>query len=348
VKHATFAVPGDLATPTGGYAYDRRAIDELRALGWSIDVLDIGAHFPHPTAAQRADAQQRLAAASPQSSLIVDGLAFGAMPDGAAALAQTHTLIALVHHPLAMEQGLSAEQAAVLRTSERAALAAARGVIATSAFTARILTADYGVPPDKITVAEPGTDRAEWATGSSSDTVHLLTVGSVVPRKGYDTLVAALAKVADLPWQLTIVGDTTRSREFTAQLERMIEQARLGQRIKFTGALDDGALAAAYRFADMFVLASRLEGYGMAAAEAISYGLPLVGTRGGALIDTIGETGLLVPPDDIAALADALRTAISDPDTRLRLRVASRSAAQRLPTWRNTAEKVVRAIEAAG
>lgn len=345
MKHATLAVPGTLETPTGGYTYDRRVADELRAIGWSIDVLNIGEHFPHPTVAQRADAERQLAAASPQHPLIVDGLAFGTMPDAAAALAQTHKLIALVHHPLAMEQGLSAGQAAALRTSERAALAAAHHVIVTSPFTARVLAADYDVPQNKITVAQPGTDRAEWAAGSGSDTVQLLSVGSVVPRKGYDTLVAALAKVSDLRWRLTIAGDNTRSRDALAQLERMIEQARLGQRIKFTGALDDDGLKAAYRFADMFVMASRFEGYGMAAAVAVAYGLPVVGTRGGALVDTIGETGLLVAPDDVAALAAALRQAISDADVRLRLRVASRAAAQRLPTWRATAETIAGAIE---
>jgi glycosyltransferase involved in cell wall biosynthesis len=219
-------------------------------------------------------------------------------------------------------------------------------VIANSPFTARTLTADYDVPVSKIEIAEPGTDRVDWAAGSGSDSVQLLAVGSVTTRKGYDTLVAALASVSDLPWRLTIVGATTRSRDTMGRLERMIEQARLRDRIRFTGDLDDSALAAAYHFADLFVTASRLEGYGMAAASAIAYGLPLVGTRGGALTDTVGETGLLVAPDNVAELAEALRKAIADPATREQLQLASRSAAQRLPTWRQTAEKIAHAIEA--
>ena len=346
MKRASFAVPGDLTTPTGGYAYDRRVIDELRAMGWTVDVIDLGAHFPFPSPEQR-DAAHRLLTAAPRGPLIVDALAYSVMPESAAALASTHRLIPLVHHPLALEAGLSASQVTGLRESERAALAAAHRVIANSAFTADLLIKDYGVPTGHITIAEPGTDRAEAAPGSGSDIVQLLSVGSVTPRKGYDILVAALAKVADLPWRLTIAGATTHSREAMALVERMVEQARLGQRIKFTGALSDDALAAAYRFADMYVFASRLEGYGMAAASALAHGLPLVGTRGGALADTIGQAGLLVPSDDVNALADALRQAIGDADKRRGLRVAARNAAQRLPTWRNTAEQFVAAIEAA-
>lgn len=346
MKRASFAVPGDLATPTGGYAYDRRVIEELRAMGWTIDVIDVGAHFPFPSPEQRSAAHGLLMAAPP-GPLIVDALAFGAMPESAAALAQSHRLIPLVHHPLALEAGLSVAQINALRQSERTALAAAHRVIANSHFTHDLLVKDYGVPTDRIAIAEPGTDRAEWSTGSGSDSVQLLSVGSVTPRKGYDVLVAALAKVSDLPWRLTIAGATNHSREAMALVERMIEQARLTQRIKFTGALSDDALAAAYRFADMYVFASRLEGYGMAAASALAHGLPLVGTRGGALADTIGSAGLLVPANDVSALADALRQAIGDEDRRRALRVAARNAAQHLPSWRNTAEKFVAAIEAA-
>ncbi|HWM45365.1 MAG TPA: glycosyltransferase [Xanthobacteraceae bacterium] len=347
MRHATFAVPGDLATPTGGYAYDRRVIDELRALGWRIDVIDIGTGFPQPTAEQRAAALQRLAAAATDGALIIDGLAFGAMPQEAAALARTHRLIALVHHPLALETGLAPEQAAALRASERAALAQARRVIASSAFTARLIASDYGVAQARINVAEPGTDRVERAEGSGSDIVHVLAVGALVPRKGYDTLVAALARLSDLPWRLTLAGDMTRSVETVAKLKAAIAQANLAARITLAGALPDEALAAAYRSADVFVAPSHLEGYGMAVARAIAHGLPVVATRGGALVETIGDAGLLVAPGEPEALAGALRRVISEASVRQELRAAARAAAGRLPTWRDTARQFAQALEAA-
>src|SRR3954451_1766882 len=136
IRDFVFAVPGDLATPTGGYAYDRRMIAELARLGWHADVIDIGSEFPRPSAAARAAALARLDGVPKNGCIVVDGLALGVLPDEAAALAKHHTLIALVHHPLAFESGLSPAAAAALRESERAALASARHVVVTGAVTA--------------------------------------------------------------------------------------------------------------------------------------------------------------------------------------------------------------------
>ena len=141
MRRVAFAVPGDLATQTGGYAYDRRMIRELEVLGWSVDVVNLGGGFPYPSAEEREDARTRLAGVSVGYPIIVDGLSFGVLPDVAAELSRDHALIALVHHPLALESGLSAAQAEAFRASERAALARARHVIVTSAATARLLAA---------------------------------------------------------------------------------------------------------------------------------------------------------------------------------------------------------------
>ena len=157
VKEAVFAVPGELATPTGGYTYDRRIIEGLAALGWRIAVVDLGDGFPFPTTHTRAAARARLEALPAGPPIVIDGLAFGALPDAAEALRATHSLVALVHHPLALETGLSATASALLRASEWTALGCARHVITTSTATARLLAADYDVPTDRLSVVEPGT-----------------------------------------------------------------------------------------------------------------------------------------------------------------------------------------------
>ncbi len=181
-----FAVPGDLATPTGGYVYDRRVIAELAALGWNVALLDLGSDFPRPSRKTLRTARQQLAAVPPGCPIAIDGLAFGVFPDIAAELAGAHPLIALVHHPLALETGLSAAERKILQASERAALAHARRVVVTSAATARLLRRDYGVAEDRLTVAPPGTDPVPPASGSADGAIALLAVGAVVPRKGYD------------------------------------------------------------------------------------------------------------------------------------------------------------------
>jgi glycosyltransferase involved in cell wall biosynthesis len=347
VKHFAFAVPGDLATPTGGYAYDRRVVEELRALGWTVDVIDLGDGFPNADAAMRAVAEARLRTAPVGCPIVVDGLAFGALPEVAGALHARNPLVALVHHPLALESGLPPAEAEKFRSSERAALSFTRQVIVTSVATARVLTADYDVPTDRMTVAPPGSDPVAPAPGSEDGVVRLLAVGSFVPRKGYDVLVAALAMVADLPWRLIIAGDA-RDPATAMQINKQIAELKLMQRIEVLGAVPSERLAGLYAAADLFVLASRYEGYGMAFADAIAHGLPVIGTTAGAVPDTVPQgTGVLVAPDDVVALADALRRLIGNRDERRRFAAAARAAAARLPTWKDSAILFAGAIEAA-
>ena len=346
VKRFVFAVPGDLATPTGGYAYDRRMMTELGELGWQIDLLDLGEGFPWPNEATRATAQSRLLAMPAGRRIVVDGLALGVLPETASQLAGRNPLLALVHHPLALEWGLSVKQADALRTSERAALAAVQGVVVTSAATAKLLASDYGVPAGRIAVARPGSDPAPMSQESQDGVVRLLSVGAIVPRKGFDVLITALATLTDLSWRLTIAGDRTRDRNAAARLDADIARHALGDRIAALGAVSPQRLAALYAEADVFVLASHFEGYGMAYAEAVAHGLPVIGTNAGAIPDTVPpEAGLLVAPGDIPALAQALRRVIGDAGLRRCLADAARAAAPQLPTWQQSAEIFARALE---
>ena len=304
VRRVAFAVPGALATPTGGYAYDRRMITELERLGWKVDIVNLGEGFPRPSQEQRKMAQERLISLAAGCPIVIDGLAYGVLPEVALQLCPRHPLIALVHHPLALESGLSAAQVDEFRASERAALAAARRVVVTSATTAQLLAADYGVPADHIVVACPGNDSAPAARGSDDCIVRLLAVGAVVQRKGFDVLIAALAMLPDLPWHLTIAGDRSRDSKAAAQLDADIVRFNLSDRVGVLGEVSSEHLAELYASADLFALASRFEGYGMAYAEAIAYGLPVIGTTAGAIPDTVpGSAGLLVVPDDTGALA---------------------------------------------
>jgi glycosyltransferase involved in cell wall biosynthesis len=344
MKKTVFAIPGDLATPTGGYTYDRRIIAELAGFGWRVEVQNLGDGFPHPSESTRATACARLAAMPPDIPLVVDGLAFGALPDAGKALASTHRLIALVHHPLALETGLSTADSARLRASERSALCYTRHVITTSASTARLLIRDYSVPSDELSVVTPGTDRTAVRLRKPRCPVALLAVGAVVPRKGYDVLVASLAKIKNLSWQLTIVGDTRRSPKTFQQLQDQIRQLGLTDRIGLLGAVTSEHLASLYSGSDLFVLPSRFEGYGMVYAEAIAHGLPVVGTKVGAIPEAVpGGAGELVPPDNVEALATTLRQLIENPAQRERLAAAARAAV--FPSWREQGRVFGRILE---
>jgi glycosyltransferase involved in cell wall biosynthesis len=338
----TFAVPGSLDQPTGGYQYDRQVISGLRQRGCEVDVIDLGDGFPRPAPETVQAALPRLRRVPAGQPIVVDGLALGVLPEVAAALRSSHRVIALVHHPLALESGLAPAEIAALRHSERAALAAVGRVVVTSPATRRILIADYGVPAQIITVALPGTRSAAGVAVARrpaiiNQTIHLLAVGAVVPRKGHDVLIEALDQLADLNWQLVIAGDCKRDRATAMELAATIMRKRLGPRVCLAGAVSEPQLAALYREADVFVLASRFEGYGMAYAEAIAHGLPVIGTQVGAVADTVpAGAGILVPPDDVAALAAGLRAMIADAELRRRCSEAAYKAP--LPGWETTAQ----------
>ncbi len=349
VRYAAIAAPGALTTPTGGYVYDRRVVDGLRNIGWRVDTLDLGEGFPFPDETARAKALARLIGVPEGRTLVIDGLALGALPEAARRLQASHDLVALVHHPLALEAGLMTGAAAGLRQSETEALTCARRVIVTSAFTARILVADYGVPVGRVSVVRPGNDRAAPARGNGGGRVEMLSVGAVTRRKGYDVLVAAVARLLDLDWRLTIVGALDRDAEAAARLRADIASFGLSERVRVTGAITDDQLAGLYATADVFVLASRFEGYGMAFAEAIAHGLPVIGAAAGAVPETIpAGAGLLAPPDDVSAFASAIRRLIEDTAERQRLAAGARAAAAALPTWREAAEAFAKALEQAG
>lgn len=345
-----FIHPGDLATSTGGYRYARSLLAALQRRGVTIAVHRLADSFPFPDRVALAEAAGVLAGIADGSPVIVDGLALGAMPREAAANAHRLKLIALVHHPLAMETGLQPAEAARLQASEQAALACVRAVVVPSEATAQNLRDSYGVPATAITVALPGTDRSLTGPGAGPVAqarasvpgevrpVHLLCVASITPRKGHLDLVQALAACRSrnprLAWRLSCVGSLEHDPACAAALRAGIAALGLTGQVDLLGERDETGVARAYEAADVFVLASYHEGYGMVLAEALAHGLPVVSTTAGAIPQTVPpQAGLLVAPGDVGALAEALERVLADPGLRNTLAAAASRAAAGLPDW---------------
>ncbi|HEU4618591.1 MAG TPA: glycosyltransferase family 4 protein [Gammaproteobacteria bacterium] len=338
-------VPGDPATRTGGYIYDRRILEALAARGWQTRVHRLDASFPRPTAAAVADAAKTLADIPAGRAVVVDGLALPGLDVALAAEAPRLRIVALVHHPVALETGLPPAERETIAAAEAAAIGHAAGVIVTSRWTARTL-AGAGVPAERIRVVEPGTDPAPPRLPRFGTPWRLLCVGTLTPRKRHALLVEALAPLRDRSWVLDCVGSTARDPAAAAALRGLIERHGLEGRVHLRGELDPAAVAEYYRGADAFVLASDLEGYGMALAEAVAHGLPIVSTTAGAIPDTVPAAGsLLVPPGDGAALSAALARLFDEPGLRRRLEDGSRAARSLLPTWQEAAARFAAAID---
>ncbi len=346
-----FVVPGPIDTRTGGYEYDRRIIDGLRRAGWDVSLHQLAATFPFPSSADRDEADRLFAKLPDQTTVLVDGLAFGALANEAERHATRLRFVALVHHPLAEETGLDALEAEALAASERRALATARLAIVTSAATADGLSR-YGVPPERLVVVGPGTDRVAAAAGSGSPELHLLCVATLTPRKGHEVLLRALAGLRDRRWRLTLFGGLDRDRPTVSRIAALIAANGLEDRVRLAGEAEGDALNAHYHGADLFVLATWHEGYGMVVAEALAHGIPVISTRTGGipgLVDAGGAgkpAGLLVQPGDEAALRNALARIMDEPALRDRLRDGALEAREHLRSWDDAVAEMERALRA--
>ena len=347
-RQCIFLVPGDWESRTGGYLYDRRIVAGLRDAGWDVALHSPGDMFPLPDAAAHEQAR-RVVEALPDGALVVaDGLGFCALPELAERHARRLRWVALVHHPLAFESGLSEADRSLLADSERRALACARHVVVTSASTARAL-AGFGVAASRITVVEPGTDPAAQAAGggAGAGALSLLCVATVTARKGHAVLVEALAGLQDRPWQLHCAGSLARDDATVAAVQAAVARHGLAERVRWHGEVDAAALERLYAQADLFVLPSFHEGYGMALAEALARGLPIVSCDAGAIADTVpADAGVLVAPGDADALRAALRHLMDVPAARAALATGARRAATRLPAWPAAAARFAAVLDA--
>ncbi|RZL90278.1 MAG: glycosyltransferase family 1 protein [Variovorax sp.] len=345
-RACSFLVPGDLNTRTGGYTYDRHIVDGLRAQHWQVEVETLDEGYPAPDATALAQAGRIVDALPDRTLAVVDGLAFGVLPELAQRHARRLDWIALVHHPLSLETGLDEARQRELFESERRALASARGVIVTSPATARALAA-FGVDAARIAVVEPGTDPAPLATWSGGGTLSLLCVATVTPRKGHVLLVEALAGLRDRQWTLHCAGSLTMDAACAGALMAAIERHGLQGRVVLHGELDEAGLQPLYGQADAFVLPSFHEGYGMALAEALAHGLPVISTTAGAIADTVpADAGMLVPPGDSVALRAALQRLLDDPAWRAQRAAGARMARGQQPTWPMSAARFAAALAA--
>jgi len=334
-----FVHPGPVTRRTGGTIYDCRMADTLRAAGRTVVLHELDGDFPHCGAATE-DAAGRLLAGFPDSArVVIDGLALPAFRSSLAEHAGRLRFSALVHHPLADETGLDAVERGRLFDTERQALRHACAVIVPSAAMAGRL-AEFEVQPERLCVVPPGTDPALRAGGGGTDRLSLLCVASITPRKGHLILLAALERCRDLDWQLTCAGPTALDPACCDQVQAAVALHRLGDRVVFTGTRTGHALEALYDGADLFVLASAYEGYGMAFAEAMARGLPVVASGAGAVAETVPEAaGILVPVGDVGALAAALRRVMADPTIRRAKADAAWAAGQALPDWPEAARR---------
>jgi glycosyltransferase involved in cell wall biosynthesis len=332
-------VPESIADPdrpSGGNVYGRRVCHGLAVIGWSVRVHAVPGSWPRPDAASYAALAGVVQRIPDGAVVLLDGLVASTAPEVLVPQASRLRLIALVHMPLG--HGTADDGA---RTREGAVLSAAASVVTTSEWARRMLLGLYSLPGDRVHVAEPGVDAADLAPGTATGGA-LLCVAAVIPGKGHDVLLDALATMTGPSWHCRCLGSANRDPEFAEGLRRRVVEGGLGDRVCFAGPRTGADLDRSYVAADLLVLASRAEAYGMVVTEALAHGVPVVATEVGGVPEALGHgadgirPGLLVPPDDPAALAAALRAWLGDAELRRRLRRAARERRASLSGWSTT------------
>ncbi|MCD9876544.1 glycosyltransferase family 4 protein [Streptomyces sp. NR30] len=348
LRSVHFLMPGgvdDPAAPSGGNAYDRRISLDLPGFGWQVHKHAVGGEWPRPGAAARAELARTLRELPDGTVVLLDGIVACGVPEIVVPETERLNLAVLVHLPLGDERGLEPAVAAELDAKERDVLRAVPAVIATSDWAVRRLVAHHGLAPERVHVAAPGADIAPLASGTDGVS-RLLCVAAVTPRKGQHRLVQALAAAADLPWSCVCVGGLGQDPEYVAHLRLLIEEHGLGERIELAGPQAGAQLDASYNAADLMVLTSYAETYGMAVTEALARGIPVLATDVGGVPEAVGRApdggvpGILVPPEDPAALAAELRGWFGEADVRRRLKAAARGRRAALDGWATTARSL--------
>ncbi|GED83636.1 glycosyltransferase family 4 protein [Streptomyces sp. 6-11-2] len=343
-----FVLPGgvdDPATPSGGNAYDRRVSLDLPGFGWQVRAHPVDGAWPRPDTRARDELARVLRELPDGAVVLLDGLVACGVPETIVPEAERLRLAVLVHLPLGDETGLDPAVAAELDARERQVLRAVSAVVATSDWAVRRLVSHHGLAPERVHAATPGADIAPLAPGTDGVS-RLLCVASVTPRKGQHRLVEALAAATDLPWSCTCVGALTQDPAYVDRLRGLIAEYGLQDRFHLVGPRAGAELDASYAAADLMVLASYAETYGMAVTEALARGIPVLATDVGGVGEAVGRApdggvpGMLVPPEDPAALAAELRGWFGEADVRRRLKSAARGRRAALDGWANTARSL--------
>ena len=345
IAPAGFDDPGQ---PTGGNIYDRRVCAGLAEAGWEVLVATVAGAWPVPGSGTRADLARIVSAIPDGEPVLIDGLI--ASPTAAQLLphAGRIRITVLLHMPLAT--AVDTHHDASAERSERAVLRAAAGVVVTSEWTRRQVLARYAVPACRVHAARPGVDRV--AAPARPVRGHLICVGVLARHKGQDLLVEALADLADRDWQCVLAGSLDRDPDFVGHLQTRITRLGYDHRVRLSGVLTGAALSHAYTTADLLVVPSRSETYGMTVTEALAHGLPVLAADVGGLPEALGSTadgtrpGQLIPPGDPAALAAALGDWLGDERHRDRLRTAARQRQSTLRGWEQTTQEIANALTA--
>lgn len=329
--HIRFLVPGNVRHGSGGNKYNAKLAEHLTALGATVDTVTVDGDWP---VGSPADRQRFADMLDGGTTVIADGLVASGAPEEIAGAVSAGTKVWILSHmALAGHSDLEAK-----------ALAAATGIICPSSHAAAELEAKHGT--QNIVIAKPGTDNADASAGSEPK--HIVAVAALLPNKCQTLLVQALSRVQDLAWTAALIGSQDADPGYAARVRAAVEHYGLESRISITGELTGDALEEQWHAADLSVLISRSESFGMSVTESLAHGVPVLVRRGTGAVEALGDTraGTALDLSDPGKLASTLRSWLTDHAQQQTWRNAAMTARGHLKGWGSTAAIVLKALDA--
>lgn len=357
-RRIQLVVPGNVLHNSGGNVYNAALTSRLMALGAEVKTYRADGEWPIGSEEDRqrfGSLLSELASKDPTAVTIVDGLvASGAPEEMEQAAARGRPAWVLLHMPLETPEGEG-------QALERRALASAAGVMSTSSSVAALVKERHGL--DGVTPALPGTEPAPLAVGSNPP--HFIAVAALLPNKDQLILLGALAQLMDLRWTASLIGSDSADEAYAREVRAAVERLGLGSRVRLAGELGGAAFDAEWKAADLSLLVSRTEAYGLVVPESLAHGLPVIVRAGTGAVEALhagsrqgnveeagtqGAYGTLpgaaVELDtDPAPLAEILRSWLTDPGLRAQWRTEAMAVRERLPGWEDTARTVLATLD---
>lgn len=320
----------DYARLTGGWVYNSRLAAELAKQVSGFSELSVPIAFPRIEDGARAKLARAFADFPDDAVLLSDHLHIADLEP--LLRERRFGVVSIFHHSQAIED--EANGVSIDRGPEWRGLVVCDAVIVTSEATKGYLMRHYSMAPERVLVAIPGNDPVfRSAADSIAISRTILSVGAVIPRKRYDYLIEVAQQLRARDWQWLMVGDLARHPDYFEALRNQIGDAGLGQVIRLTGAVPDADLARIWSTASLFVAASQYEGYGMAVADSLRHGVPVVTTSSGAVVTWAHEGVVFAPSEDASGFAAVIDALLAEPDQLAELADAAWTFGSALPDW---------------
>jgi glycosyltransferase involved in cell wall biosynthesis len=337
--HIGLILYGSLDTLSGGYLYDRQLVRCLEAHGDRVELISLPWHnYPLHLTDNWQPALSRRLLHTPFDILLQDELNHPSLAwlNGRLRGRVAYPVVSIVHH-LRIQEHHPAHWMPLYRAVEQRYLEQVDGCIYNSETTRRAVETLIGRSPPHI-VAWPAAShlpvlpRVPRAPG---DPLRLLFIGNVIPRKGLATLLTALTLLHGVAWELQVAGDLELEPAHSHAMQKLAAEPRLQPRILFLGRSDSEMLQNALARADLLVVPSQHEGFGIVYLEALQAGVPVIATTGGAAWEMVepGHNGFLIDPGDSGALATLLQRLATHPDELAALQQAAAPSVARFVGW---------------